>query len=60
VGDEADSWGLVVRGMRERRPAQEGMNQKGKCTFTNAREPAGPKAGWAARLAGPKIRKKNF
>jgi hypothetical protein len=21
---------------------------------------AGPKAGWAARLAGPKIRKKNF
>jgi hypothetical protein len=24
------------------------------------REPAGPKAGWAARSAGPKARKKNF
>jgi hypothetical protein len=24
------------------------------------REQAGPKAGWAARSAGPKIRKKNF
>jgi hypothetical protein len=24
------------------------------------REPGGPKAGWAARSAGPKIRKKNF
>jgi hypothetical protein len=36
VGDGADSRGSVVRGMRERRPAREGVNQKGKRTSTNA------------------------
>jgi hypothetical protein len=45
VGDGADSWGPVVRGTRERRLAQEGVNQKGKCTFTNAPSTHG--------LAGP-------
>jgi hypothetical protein len=36
VGDEADSRGPVVRGMRERQPAREGVNQKGKRTSANA------------------------
>jgi hypothetical protein len=36
VGDGADSRGLVVRGTRARRPAPEGVNQKGKRTSTNA------------------------
>ncbi len=81
VGDGADSWGPVVRGTRERRPAQEGVNQKGKripvktrptrglggpagavsaCGGSEASGLAGPKAEWAARSAGPKVRKKNF
>jgi hypothetical protein len=47
VGDGADSRGSVVRGMRERRPAREGVNQKGKRTSTNAPLTRGP-----ARPAG--------
>jgi hypothetical protein len=45
VGDGADSRGPVVRGMRERRPAQEGVHQKGKRTSVNAQSTHG--------LAGP-------
>jgi hypothetical protein len=45
VGDGADSRGPVVRGTRERRPAREGVNQKGKRTSTNAPSTCG--------LAGP-------
>jgi hypothetical protein len=45
VGDEADSQGPVVRETRERRPAQEGVNQKGKRTSTNTPSTPG--------LAGP-------
>jgi hypothetical protein len=45
VGDRADSRGSVVRGSRERRPAREGMNQKGKCTSANTPSTRG--------LAGP-------
>jgi hypothetical protein len=45
VADRADSQGLVVRGTRERRPAREGVNQKGKCTSANAPTTRG--------LAGP-------
>jgi hypothetical protein len=47
VGDGADSRGPVVRGMRERRPAQEGVNQKGKRTSANA-----PSTRGLARPAG--------
>jgi hypothetical protein len=36
VGDGADSRGPVVRGMRERRPAREGVNEKGKRFSANA------------------------
>jgi hypothetical protein len=45
VGDGADSRGPVVRGTRERRPAQEGVNQKGKRTSANVPSTRG--------LAGP-------
>jgi hypothetical protein len=45
VGDGADSLGPIVRGMRERRLAREGVNQKGKRTSTNAPSTRG--------LAGP-------
>jgi hypothetical protein len=45
VGDGADSWGPVVRGTRERRPAQDGVNQKGKHTSASAPSTHG--------LAGP-------
>jgi hypothetical protein len=45
VGDGADSRCPVVRGTRERWPAREGVNQKGKRTSTNAPSTHG--------LAGP-------
>jgi hypothetical protein len=45
AGDGVDSRGPVVRGTRERRPAREGVNQKGKRTSTNAPSTRG--------LAGP-------
>jgi hypothetical protein len=45
VGDRADSWGPVVRGTRERWPAREGVNQKGKHASVNAPSTRG--------LAGP-------
>jgi hypothetical protein len=45
VGDGAYSRGPVVRGRRERRPAREGVNQKGKRTSANAPSTRG--------LAGP-------
>jgi hypothetical protein len=47
VGDGADSGGPVVRGTRERRPAREGVNQKGKRTSANA-----PSTHGLARPAG--------
>jgi hypothetical protein len=46
-GDGADSRGPVVRGTRERRPAREGVNQKGKRTSANA-----PSTRGLAGLAG--------
>jgi hypothetical protein len=58
VGDGAANWGLVVRGTRERRPAWEGVNQKGKRTSANAPSTRGSRL--AARSVGLKIRKKNF
>jgi hypothetical protein len=45
VGDRADSRGPVVRGMRARWLAQEGVNQKGKRTSANTPSTCG--------LAGP-------
>jgi hypothetical protein len=45
VGDGADIRGPVVRGTRERRPAREGVNQKGKRTSANTPSTRG--------LAGP-------
>jgi hypothetical protein len=47
VGNGADSQGPIVRGMRERRPAREGMNQKGKRTSANV-----PSTHGLAGLAG--------
>jgi hypothetical protein len=64
--DTSDKRGPVVREMRERRPAREGVNRKGKRIFredvTDARAVglAGPEAERAARLAGPKARKNDF
>jgi hypothetical protein len=55
VGGGADSRGPVVRGTRERQPAREGVNQKGKRTSANA-----PSTRGLARSAEPKARKKNF
>jgi hypothetical protein len=47
MGDGADSRGPGVRGTRERRPAREGVNQKGKRTSANA-----PSTHGLARPAG--------
>jgi hypothetical protein len=45
--DTSVRWGPVDRETRERRPAQEGVNQKGKCI---SREDAtDARAGWAGR-----------
>jgi hypothetical protein len=43
--DTSDRWGPVDRETRERRPAREGVNRKGKCI---SREDAtDARAGWA-------------
>jgi hypothetical protein len=44
-GRESDRWGLVDRETRERRPAREGVNQKGKRIFHEDTTDA--RAGWA-------------
>jgi hypothetical protein len=45
--DTFDRWGLVDKETRERRPAREGVHQKGKCI---SREDAtDARAGWAGR-----------
>jgi hypothetical protein len=47
---------LSIRGLSSLgRPVGFGLREKG-----GQRGPAGPKAEWAARSAGPKVRKKNF
>jgi hypothetical protein len=50
--DKSDRWGPVDRETRERRPAQEGVNRKGK--RISRKEATDARAGWAGRaiLAG--------
>jgi hypothetical protein len=45
VGDESDIRGPRVRGMRGRRPAQEGANRRGKRLLQNTLK---ARAGWPA------------
>jgi hypothetical protein len=45
--DTSDKRGLVVREMRERRPAREGVNRKGKHIFRE--DVTDARAGWAGR-----------
>jgi hypothetical protein len=47
VGDGADSRGLVVREMRGRRPAREGVNRRGK--HISREDATDAWAGWAGR-----------
>jgi hypothetical protein len=46
-GGESDRWGPVDREMRERRPAREGVIQKGKRIFREDKTDA--RAGWVGR-----------
>jgi hypothetical protein len=67
VGDGADSWGLVVRETRGRRPAREGVNRRGK--RISREDATDALAGWAGRailacgdgvaggLAGPEAKR---
>jgi hypothetical protein len=67
VGDRADSRGPVVREMRGRRPAQEGVNRRGK--HISREDTTDAWAGWAGRaisacgdgvadgLAGPEAKR---
>jgi hypothetical protein len=43
--DTSDRWGPVDRETRERRPAREGVNQKGKCI--SHEDTTDTRAGWA-------------
>jgi hypothetical protein len=45
--DTSDRWGPVDRETRERRPAREGVNQKGKCI--SHEEVTDARAGWACQ-----------
>jgi hypothetical protein len=45
--DTSDRWGPVDRETRERRPAREGVNQKGK--RLSREDATGARAGWADR-----------
>jgi hypothetical protein len=45
--DTSDRWGPVDKETRERRPAQEGVNQKGKCI--SHEDVTDAWAGWAGR-----------
>jgi hypothetical protein len=47
VGDGADSRGPVVKETRRRRPAQEGVNQRGK--HISRKDATDAWAGWAGR-----------
>jgi hypothetical protein len=47
VGDGAGSWGPVVRETRGRRPAQEGVNRRGK--RISREDATDARAGWAGR-----------
>jgi hypothetical protein len=69
--DTSDRWGPVDRETRQRWPAREGMNRKGK--RISREDATDTRAGWAGRAisacreakravgsAGPKIKKKKF
>jgi hypothetical protein len=45
--DTSDRWGPVDREMREKRPAREGMNRKGKCI--SREDTTDARAGWAGQ-----------
>jgi hypothetical protein len=45
--DTSDRWGPVDRETRERRPAREGVNRKGK--RISREDATGARAGWAGR-----------
>jgi hypothetical protein len=67
VGDGADSRGPVVREMRGRQPAREGVNRRGK--HISREDATDARAGWAGRaisacgdgmaggLAGPEAKR---